>query len=149
MNISQRLRTCARHTGLDAVIELLNEAADEIDALHARANWQATQAEVTGLLDAFDEAVAQELPRVSHVEYDSHEICKHFASRVRAILALHPVQVPMTPLTDAQMEKGRDQIFSINNPYCPCDRKTFKKVAQWVERHHQIGITAQIKKEVP
>ena len=37
MNISQRLRTCARHTGLDAVIELLQEAADEIDALQARA----------------------------------------------------------------------------------------------------------------
>jgi len=33
MNISQRLRTCAKHTGLDAVIELLNEAADEIDRL--------------------------------------------------------------------------------------------------------------------
>lgn len=37
MNISQRLRTCAKHTGLDAVIELLTEAADEIDALQARA----------------------------------------------------------------------------------------------------------------
>ncbi len=35
MNISQRLRTCAKHTGLDAVIELLNEAADEIDRLSA------------------------------------------------------------------------------------------------------------------
>lgn len=33
MNISQRLRGCAKHTGLDAVIELLNEAADEIDRL--------------------------------------------------------------------------------------------------------------------
>ena len=43
MNISQRLRTCARHTGLDAVIELLQEAADEIDALQARAqvHWEA------------------------------------------------------------------------------------------------------------
>ena len=40
MNISQRLRTCARHTGLDAVIELLQEAADEIDALQARAQVQ-------------------------------------------------------------------------------------------------------------
>ena len=37
MNISQRLCTCAKHTGLDAVIELLQEAADEIDALQARA----------------------------------------------------------------------------------------------------------------
>lgn len=33
-----RLRTCAKHTGLDAVAELLNEAADEIDALQADAD---------------------------------------------------------------------------------------------------------------
>ena len=47
---------------------------------------------------------------------------------------------PLTPLTPAQMEKGRDQIFSINNPFCPCDSKTFRKVAEWVERHHGIGL---------
>lgn len=35
-----RLRTCAKHTGLDAVAELLNGAADEIDALQARAQVQ-------------------------------------------------------------------------------------------------------------
>ena len=38
-------------------------------------------------LTAFDEAVAAELSRVSHVEYDSHEICKHFASKVRERIA--------------------------------------------------------------
>ena len=106
MNISQRLRACAKHTGLDAVIELLQEAADEIDALHARANWQATQpAEVTGLLEAFDDAVSQELLRVSHVEYDSHEICKHFASKVRAILALRPA--PCAGADDADRARAR------------------------------------------
>lgn len=40
MTLSQRLRTCAKHTGLDAVIELPQEAADEIDALQARAQVQ-------------------------------------------------------------------------------------------------------------
>ena len=40
MNIPHRLRACAKHTGLDAVIELLQEAADEIDALQARAQVQ-------------------------------------------------------------------------------------------------------------
>ena len=30
------------------------------------------------LLAAFDAAIDAELPRVSHIEYDSHEICKHF-----------------------------------------------------------------------
>lgn len=52
MNISQRLRTCARHTGLDAVIELLTEAADEIDALQARAQVQGEP--VTVAADHFD-----------------------------------------------------------------------------------------------
>ena len=52
MNISQRLRQCARHTGLDAVIELLQEAADEIDALQARAQVQGEPATVA--VDHFD-----------------------------------------------------------------------------------------------
>ena len=34
-------------------------------------------------VSVFDSAVAEELPRVSHIEYDSHEICKHFAGKVR------------------------------------------------------------------
>lgn len=38
-------------------------------------------------LNAFDKAVADELPRVSHLEYDSHEICKHFAAKVRERIA--------------------------------------------------------------
>lgn len=38
-------------------------------------------------LNAFDKAVADELPRVSNVEYNSHEICKHFAAKVRERMA--------------------------------------------------------------
>ena len=34
-------------------------------------------------LSIFDAAIERELPRVSHVHYDSHEICKHFAGEVR------------------------------------------------------------------
>ena len=34
-------------------------------------------------LQQFDEAIAAQLPRVSHLQYDSHEICKHFAGEVR------------------------------------------------------------------
>lgn len=42
-------------------------------------------------LSVFDSAVTAELQRVSHVEYDSHEICKHFAGELRKRLdgALH------------------------------------------------------------
>jgi hypothetical protein len=39
------------------------------------------------ILAAFDEAVERELPRVSTVEYNSHEICKHFAGELRARLS--------------------------------------------------------------
>lgn len=39
------------------------------------------------LLSLFDAAVAAELPRVSHLEYDSHEICKQFAATLRERLA--------------------------------------------------------------
>lgn len=49
----------------------------------------------------------------------------------------------LVPLTPAEMEKGRDQIFSINNPFCPCDSKTFRKVAEWVERHHAKALAAR------
>ena len=61
----------------------------------------------------------------------------HMRDYARAVLS---ARKPLTPLTPAQMEKGRDQIFSINNPFCPCDSKTFSKVAEWVERHHGIGL---------
>lgn len=141
MNISQRLRTCARHTGLDAVIELLNEAADEIDAMQARANGQATQpADVTGLLEAFDDAVSQELLRVSHVEYDSHEICKHFASKVRAIIALRPERVPMT---DEQADALATEAFG--EYMCDLNDDIEIALVRKVEAYH--GITAQAKKE--
>jgi hypothetical protein len=38
-------------------------------------------------VEAFDAAVSAELPRVSTLEYNSHEICKHFAGEVRKRLA--------------------------------------------------------------
>ncbi len=47
-------------------------------------------------------------------------------------------QAGAVPLTAKQMESGREAIFSTGNPYCPCDSKTFRKVAEWVERHHGI-----------
>jgi hypothetical protein len=37
----------------------------------------------SALLTAFDAAIAAELPRVSHVTYDAHDICEHFAAQVR------------------------------------------------------------------
>lgn len=60
------------------------------DARAALAAPAPQAAHAVTVLDAFDAAVATELPRVSHVEYDSHEICKHFAGEVRKRLAAAP-----------------------------------------------------------
>lgn len=43
------------------------------------------------------------------------------------------------PLTDEQIEAGREATFSINNPFCPCDRKTMQKAVRWAEQKHGIG----------
>ena len=40
MNIEDRLRHCAKHTGLDAVVELLNEAATHIEGLNSTPKLQ-------------------------------------------------------------------------------------------------------------
>lgn len=65
----------------------------------------AAQASDTGrgeALSVFDAALAAELPRVSHVEYDSHEICKHFAGKLRERIATH------TPASEDSAGKDGD-----------------------------------------
>lgn len=120
----------------------------------ALAKLQATQAEpvqagelpdfglIASMLDSYVGAIKET------GQYDRwHYIpeVEHQAAATRAALSARgqadhlPDVRKMVPLTPAQMEKGRDQIFSINNPYCPCDSKTFRKVAEWVERHHGIN----------
>jgi hypothetical protein len=42
------------------------------------------------------------------------------------------------PLTDNQIEKIRTEIFSTDNPYCPVDRKSMRKVAKAIEAAHDI-----------
>lgn len=151
MNISQRLRTCAKHTALDAVIELLNEAADEIDALHARANGQATQpAEMTDeQCQAFDQIMEQAQVFASAWALvggrfdsgdaldDAHEAKEELSKMVaRAILALRPVLVPMT---DEQVDA-----FTVNGRLHWLGKR---QLIRAVEAYY--GITAQAKKETP
>jgi hypothetical protein len=40
-------------------------------------------------------------------------------------------------LTDAQIEQGWRDTFSTNNPFCPCNLKTFTKAARWAEANVQ------------
>ena len=131
MNISQRLRTCARHTGLDAVIELLNEAADEIERLSAAQPAEVTDEQIAACVKR---ASTYGLPFVGLLNPGGtpSDFSKRFTAE---ILALRPVQVPMT---DEQIRSMCKQGW------------VFETVKQWVsvvESHH--GITAQAKKETP
>jgi len=150
MNISQRLRTCAKHTALDAVIELLNEAADEIDRLKG-----AQPAEVT---DAMIDAIAAQHTR--SVDSPTRYVTDARAV-VRAILALcpattpnlacesvqarlaaqwgyvRPVQVPMTP-TERERELDRSPVDASWEA-----GDAFMEGIYAAEAHH--GIAAQAK----
>ena len=100
-------------------------------------------------LHAAESGAKVELMRRDNLIDSLHGLCESYRTQVEGLqveisrLQSAPVAaVPaLVPLTKDQMEKGRDQIFSINNPYCPCDSKTFRKVAEWVEAHHGIGLT--------
>ena len=126
MNLSQRLRTCAKHTGLDAVIELLTEAADEIDRLSAQ------PADVTDDRQAFEKWLGIRPCGAAHDLAWS-------AWKARAIIALRPVQVPMT---DAQITDG---YFAHSAPCTADTSRAFNFGVRFAEAHH--GITAQAKKE--
>ena len=54
-------------------------------------------------------------------------------SKLLARIAELEAQRTWVGLTDEEIEKGRDQTFSINNPYCPCDSKTMRKAVRWAE----------------
>jgi hypothetical protein len=42
------------------------------------------------------------------------------------------------PLSDEQIEGLREQTFSTNNPFCPCDSKTMREAVRAAERAHGI-----------
>lgn len=67
-------------------------------------------------LERFDAAVAAELPCVSTVEYNSHEICKWFAKNVRErFAALHPPgDQPATAGAEPSRKESADVLLNSN-----------------------------------
>lgn len=49
-------------------------------------------------------------------------------------------QAERKPLTEPQIEQGRHDTFSTDNPFCPCDSKAMRKAVRWAERAHKIGL---------
>ena len=136
MPIADRLEHCAKFTGLDAVRELLIEAAvavrkrDAVIRLLEGERAQATQAEVT---DAEIDALCLSLTGfMTRKERDR--------AVARAILALRPVQVPMTH------EAARGIFFDVVATHRSGWDNTIAVIRATEESH---GITAQAKKETP
>jgi len=111
--------------------DLLRENAEQAQPLKGRPDFIAV----------YDAAIADELPRVSHVGYDSHDICKHFAGKVRERLlaAQAPVSAANSlaqrqPLTDEQKE-------NLIAAYFPNQRKEVLALIGAVEKFYGIGAT--------
>lgn len=66
----------------------------------------------TDTLPLFDAAVAAELPRVSHLHYDSHEICKHFAGKLRKQIAAMAAQ-HSAPSAEPQSECDSPRLCAV------------------------------------
>ncbi len=50
-----------------------------------------------------------------------------------------PAPVQQAPLTDEEIAKGWHDTFSTENPYCPCNLKSFTKAVRWHERRILSG----------
>ncbi|MCA7083412.1 hypothetical protein K7G19_07340 [Cupriavidus sp. DB3] len=62
--------------------------------------------------------------------------CSGFAAAcaILARAAAEPRAEGQRELSDAAIEQGWHQTFSTNNPYCPCNLKSFTKAVRWAER---------------
>lgn len=144
MNISQRLRTCAKHTALDAVIELLNEAADEIDRLKGAQPAEVTLDEV---MQAAKKATAPEWQDV----IDGWHMGLDLMAFARAILALRPQTVQQMSMGRAVMFGDElyagimeDEVREVKNSVL-IEFQSRAELSAFLRWHD--GITAQTKKE--
>ena len=136
MTIQYRLRQAARFTRLDADKELLTEAADELDRLSAGQQAEATDIGIVACAKAA-------APEASSL--DAAHIAKFlpvWRKFARAVLALRPVQVPMTDEQATAMIREAVRGNAIRR-----EGSTSLQIVRATEAHH--GITAQAKKETP
>ena len=108
MNIPQRLRQLAASTGLDGFAHELRAIADEMDAQPA---------------DLTDEQIFEVLKQV---DPEAKRLPPGISKFARAILALRPVQVPMT----------REEILAMVDDYTFFG--TAEEIVRAIEAHHGI-----------
>lgn len=63
-------------------------------------------------------------------------IGSEIALKIRTMSLPEVKQKPVNfkPLSSKVVEQGWRDTFSVNNPYCPCDLRTFEKSVIWAER---------------
>lgn len=74
------------------------------------------------------------LSRKAEREYEAGT-CPH--QRLAAMLSAPQPTPPaggVEELSESQIQEGWESTFSTNNPFCPCDLRTFTKAARWAER---------------
>ena len=162
MNLSQRLRTCAKHTGLDAVIELLNEAADEIERLSGgksvmlngltESETDAT-ASVVGIAatqpaEVTDEQIAACVKRASTYGLPFVGLLNpggtpsDFSKRFTVeILALRPERVPMTDERSVSVKVDRE-LFRFHSEQDWVNKARSRYANCVVQKGHYITVDA-------
>lgn len=77
------------------------------------------------------------LSQVHKLEMDALDLASENSILKRAGTDELEARKPL-PLSDEQIERLREQAFSTNNPFCPCDSKTMRKAVRAAERAHGI-----------
>lgn len=85
-------------------------------------------------------AVLHLLDRIHELEMQALDLASENSILKRAEEAELEARKPL-PLSDEQIEGLREQTFSTNNPFCPCDSKTMRKAVRATERAHGIKET--------
>lgn len=81
-------------------------------------------------------------PKPEMVQIDRHiptnYVIRGYTAEQMDAHAIEAIRLNMAPLSDEQIEQGRRDTFSTENPFCPCDSKTMRKAVRWAERAHGI-----------
>lgn len=79
-----------------------------------------------------EEVYARSVKDVEEVLADMGERLEDQEGKMRSLVR--------RPLSDEEIEAGREATFSTSNPFCPCSDKTMRKAVRWAELKH--GITS-------
>ncbi|WP_313237831.1 hypothetical protein [Delftia acidovorans] len=136
--LAARLEHCVAKWGKQNALSL--EAYSAVKMMRRlQASYQALQTENERLrmeLVAEARAAAEQKLRADQLAQQHRMQAQMHAQATQQLAELEARKPP--PLSDEQIEGLREQTFSTNNPFCPCDSKTMRKAVRAAERAHGI-----------